>query len=248
MNMLNGKYAVITGGAKGIGACAAKRFLDEGVAGVAIVDLNLEAAKATAKELDPTGLRAFAFGCNVANFDDTTRCFREITETFGRIDILVNNAGITRDKTMMKMPVSDWHAVLNVDLNSLFYCCKQVLPGMIQNQYGKIVNMSSLGYFGAHGQGNYAAAKYGVLGLTRVLAKEYAKYNITANAVCPAAVATDMLNDMVPEVLAQRLKLFPRNRAAEPEEVAAVITYLASDDSSFVNGEKIIVTDGRVCV
>lgn len=245
--MLNGKYAVITGAAKGIGACAVKRFLEENVAGVALVDMNLEAAQATAKELDPTGTRAFAFSCNVANFEDTTRCFKEILEKFGRIDILVNNAGITRDKTMLKMEVADWHAVLAVDLTSLFYCCKQVLPGMIEQQYGKIINMSSMGFGGAHGQGNYAAAKYGVLGLTRVLAKEYAKYNITSNAICPAAVATDMLNDMVPEVLAQRLKLFPRNRAAKPEEIASVITFLASDDSSFVNGEKVIVTDGRMC-
>lgn len=245
--MLKGKYAVVTGAAKGIGACAVKRFLEEGVAAVALVDLNLEAAQATAKELDPTGERAFAFNCNVANFDDTTRCFNEIKEKFGRIDILVNNAGITRDKTMLKMDVADWHAVLAVDLTSLFYCCKQVLPGMMEQQYGKIINMSSMGFGGAHGQGNYAAAKYGVLGLTRVLAKEYAKYNITANAICPAAVATDMLNDMVPEVLAERLKQFPRNRAAKPEEIASIITFLAGDDSSFVNGEKIIVTDGRMC-
>ena len=245
--MLTGKYAVVTGAAKGIGACAVKRFLDEGVAAVALVDLNLEAAQATAKELDPSGKRAFAFNCNVANFADTTRCFKEIQEKFGRIDILVNNAGITRDKTMLKMDVADWHAVLAVDLTSLFYCCKQVLPGMIEQEYGKIINMSSMGFGGAHGQGNYAAAKYGVLGLTRVLAKEYAKYNITANAICPAAVATDMLNDMVPEVLAERLKQFPRNRAAKPEEIASVIAFLASDDSSFVNGEKIIVTDGRMC-
>jgi NAD(P)-dependent dehydrogenase (short-subunit alcohol dehydrogenase family) len=245
--MLKGKYAVITGAAKGIGACAVKRFLDEGVAAVALVDLNLEAAEATARELDPTGERAFAFSCNVAKFEDTTRCFNEIKEKFGRIDILVNNAGITRDKTMLKMDVSDWHAVLAVDLTSLFYCCKQVLPGMMEQQYGKIINMSSMGFGGAHGQGNYAAAKYGVLGLTRVLAKEYAKYNITANAICPAAVATDMLNDMNPEVLAERLKQFPRNRAAKPEEIASVITFLASDDSSFVNGEKVIVTDGRMC-
>ncbi len=247
MNILKGKYAVVTGAAKGIGACVVERFLEEGVAGVALVDMNLEAAQETAKRLDPTGTRAYAFRCNVAKYDDTTRCFDEITKQFGKIDILVNNAGIVRDKTMIKMSVEDWNAVLAVDLTSVFYCSKQVLPGMIERQYGKIVNVSSMGYLGAHGQGNYAAAKYGVLGLTRVLAKEYAKYNITANAVCPAAVATDMLNDMVPEVLAQRLKLFPRNRAAEPEELAAVITYLASDDSSFVNGEKIIVTDGRIC-
>lgn len=247
MNMLNGKYAVVTGAAKGIGASIVERFLEEGVAGVALVDMNLEAAQETAKRLDPTGARAFAFRCNVANYENTTDCFREITKQFGRIDILVNNAGIIRDKTMIKMSVEDWKAVLAVDLTSAFYCSKQVLPGMIEREYGKIVNMSSLGYYGAHGQSNYAAAKHGILGFTRVLAKEYAKYNITANAVCPAAVATEMLNDMVPEVLAQRLKLFPRNRAAEPSEVAAVVTYLSSDDSSFVNGEKIIVTDGRLC-
>ena len=247
MKNLNGKYAVVTGAAKGIGACVVERFLEEGVAGVALVDMNLEAAQETAKRLDPTGTRAFAYRCNVANYENTKTCFDEITKQFGRIDILVNNAGIIRDKTMIKMSVEDWKAVLAVDLTSVFYCSKQVLPGMIERQYGKIVNVSSMGYLGAHGQSNYAAAKYGVLGLTRVLAKEYAKYNIAANAVCPAAVATDMLNDMVPEVLAQRLKLFPRNRAAEPEELAAIITYLASDDSGFINGEKIIVTDGRMC-
>ena len=247
MNMLNGKYAVVTGAAKGIGASIVERFLEEGVAGVALVDLDLDAAKATAARLDPTETRAFAFRCNVANFEDCTRCFDEINKQFGRVDILVNNAGIIRDKTMLKMPVEDWKAVLAVDLTSLFYCSKQVLPGMIERQYGKIVNMSSLGYIGAHGQGNYAAAKHGVLGFTRVLAKEYAKYNITANAVCPGAVATEMITGMAPELLAQKLKLFPRNRAAETSEIAGVVTYLASDDSSFVNGEKIIVTDGRFC-
>lgn len=247
MNQLIGKYAVVTGAAQGIGAAAVKRFLDEGVAGVALVDLNLEAAQATAAQLDPTGKRAIAFKCNVANYQDVEKCFGDIIKTFGQVDILVNNAGIIRDRTIIKMPVEDWHAVLAVDLTSAFYCCKQVLPGMIERKYGKIVNMSSYGYVGSHGQSNYAAAKHGILGLTRVLAKEYAQYNITSNAICPTAVATEMITAVEPELLKQKMAAFPRNRAASVEELAGVICFLAGDDSGFVNGEKVIVTDGRLC-
>lgn len=247
MNQLIGKYAVVTGAAKGIGAAAVKRFLDEGAAGVALLDMDLEGAQATAGELDPTGKRALAFKCNVANYTDVEQCFKKVIETFGQVDILVNNAGIIRDRTIIKMPVEDWHAVLAVDLTSAFYCCKQVLPGMIERKYGKIINMSSYGYVGSHGQSNYAAAKHGILGLTRVLAKEYAQYNITANAICPTAVATEMITAVEPELLKQKMAAFPRNRAASVEEVAGVICYLAGDDSSFVNGEKVIVTDGRLC-
>ena len=248
MNTFNGKTCVVTGAAQGIGKAAVKRFLDDGIDKIAIVDLNLEAAQATAKELDETGKRAFAFKCNVANFEDVTRCFGEIEAAFGKIDILVNNAGIIRDRTIIKMPVEDWHAVLAVDLTSAFYCCKLALPGMIERKYGKIVTMSSMGYGGAHGQSNYAAAKYGVIGMSRCIAKEYGQYNITANAVCPAAVATDMILAVEPELLKKKMAAFPRGRAATVEELAAVIAFLASDDSSFVNGERTIVTDGRMCV
>ena len=248
MRNFNGKIAVVTGAAQGIGAGAVKRYLEDGIEKVALVDLNLEAAKATAAALDPTGTRAFAFKCNVANPDDVKRCFDEILAAFGRIDILVNSAGIVRDRTIINLPVEDWELVLAVDLSSLVYCCQAVLPGMIQQEYGKIVNISSMGYGGAFGQGNYAAAKYGVLSLSRVIAKEYAKYNITANAVCPAAVDTDMIKTVPAELLKQKMAKFPRNRPCKVEEMASVIAFLASDDSSFVNGERVIVTDGRMCV
>ncbi len=248
MSNFNGKIAVVTGAAKGIGAGAAKRFLDDGIAKIALVDMNLEAAEATAKELDPTGERAFAFKCNVADPADVKRCFDEIKAAFGRIDILVNSAGIVRDRTIINLPVEDWELVLAVDLSSLLYCCQQVLPGMIEQEYGKIVNISSMGYGGAFGQSNYAAAKYGVLTLSRVIAKEYAKYNITANAVCPAAVDTDMIKTVPADKLAVKMAKFPRNRPCKVEEMASVIAFLASDDSSFVNGERTIVTDGRMCV
>lgn len=248
MGKLSGKIAVVTGAAQGIGAGVVKRFLEDGVDAVALVDLNLEAAQATAKELDATGTRAFAFKCNVANPADVERCFAQIIEKFGRVDILVNNAGIIRDRTIIKMPVEDWELVLKIDLSALFYCCKQVLPGMIERQYGKIVNMSSMGFMGSHGQSNYAAAKHGVVTFSRVMAKEYAQYNITTNAVCPAAVATDMITAVEPELLKKKMAAFPRNRPAEVSELAAVVSFLASDDSAFVNGERMIVTDGRMCL
>lgn len=248
MSNLTGKIAVVTGAAKGIGEGAVKRFLDDGIEKVALVDMNLEAAEQTAKKLDPTGERAFAFKCNVADPADVKRCFDEIKAAFGRIDILVNSAGIVRDRTIINLPVEDWELVLAVDLSSLLYCCQQVLPGMIEQEYGKIVNISSMGYGGAFGQSNYAAAKYGVLTLSRVIAKEYAKYNITANAVCPAAVDTDMIKTVPADKLAVKMAKFPRNRPCKVEEMASVIAFLASDDSSFVNGERIIVTDGRMCV
>ena len=248
MSNFTGKFAVVTGAANGIGAGAVKRFLDDGIEKVALVDLNLEAAQAKAKELDPSGEHTVAFKCNVANPDDVQRCFDEIRATFPRIDILVNSAGIVRDRTIINLPVEDWELVLAVDLSSLVYCCQQVLPGMIQQEYGKIVNISSMGYGGAFGQSNYAAAKHGVLGLSRVIAKEYAKYNITANAVCPAAVDTDMIKTVPADKLAVKMKAFPRNRPCSVEEMASVIAFLSSDDSSFVNGERVIVTDGRMCV
>lgn len=248
MSNFTGKYAVVTGAAKGIGAGVVKRYLDDGIEMVALVDMNLEAAEATARELDPSGKRAFAFKCNVADAADVTRCFSQIKEVLPRIDILVNSAGIVRDKTIINMPVEDWELVLAVDLTSLIYCCQAVLPGMIEQEYGKIVNMSSMGFGGAFGQSNYAAAKYGVLTLSRVIAKEYAKYNITANSVCPAAVDTDMIKTVPADRLAAKMAQFPRNRPCSVEEMAGVIAFLSSDDSGFVNGERIIVTDGRMCV
>ena len=248
MSNFKGKTAVVTGAAKGIGEGAVKRFLDDGIDKVAIIDMNLEAAKATAARLDPTGERAFAYQCNVANPETVKACFAEIEAFFGKIDILVNSAGIIRDKSIIKMPVEDWELVLAVDLSSLIYCSQAVLPGMMERRYGKIVHLSSMGFGGAHGQSNYAAAKHGVVGLSRVMAKEYAPYDINTNCICPAAVATDMILDVEPELLKQKMAMFPRKRPCSVEEMAAVIAFLSSDDCGFINGERVIVTDGRMCV
>ncbi len=243
---LKGRIAAITGGANGIGYAAAERFLEEEIEAIAIIDINPEAAKAAAAKLDPTGKKVFAFNCNVADFDDTERCFKEVFAKLGRVDILVNSAGINRDRTLIKMSREEWNDVIGVDLTGIWNCCKQVCPGMKEREYGKIVNMSSIGYLGGHGQTNYAAAKAGVLGLTRSLARELAKHNVTVNAICPAGVMTDMLKTVEPELLAKKMAAFPRKRAADPSEIASVIYFLSCDDSSFVNGEKIIVTDSRM--
>ena len=247
MGKLTGKYAIITGAGKGIGAGVAKVFVQEDVAGLAIVDMDIELAQKTAKELDPTGTRVFAFQCNVANYEQVEKVFAEIEAQFGRIDALVNSAGINRDKTLIKMTEEEWKAVINVDLSAIFYCCKAVAPGMVARKYGKMVNISSIGFKGNLGQINYATAKYGVVGLSRGLAKDLAQYNITVNTVCPATVATDMIKSVKPELLAQKVAMFPRKRPAEPEEIGTVCLFLCSDDSSFVNGEKMIVTDARIC-
>lgn len=245
MNRMEGKICLVTGAAKGIGRTVCELYFKENAEKVIIVDLNLEAAQQTAKEIDPSGTRVFAYRCDVADYYDTEKVMQAILAEHGRVDVLVNNAGLNRDKTLIKMTKEEWDAVIGVDLNSLFNVCKQICPGMKEREYGKIVNMSSMGYLGSHGQTNYAAAKAGALGFTRSLAKELAKHNITVNAVCPAAVRTDMLKTVDPELLAVKMQNFPRKRPAEPEEVANVILFLSTDDSAFVNGEKILVTDAR---
>ncbi len=247
MGKLKGRIAAITGAAQGIGAAAAKRFMAEDVEGLALIDMNLEKVKAVAAELDPSGKTIKAYKCDVSDFDDTERCFNEIFADFGRVDVLVNSAGITRDRTLCKMSKEEWYSVIGVDLNSMFNTCRQVCPGMKEREYGKIVNMSSIGYLGGHGQTNYAAAKAGVLGFTRSLAKELAKHNVSVNAICPAAVDTDMIKGIAPELLAQKMAAFPKKRPAKPEELASIILFLACEDSDFINGEKIVVTDSRMC-
>ncbi|WP_153721147.1 3-oxoacyl-ACP reductase FabG [Sporosarcina cascadiensis] len=247
MGKLSNKVAVVTGAAQGIGEKIAERLLADG-ASVAMLDVNLEKLEQTAIELDGSGERARVWKCNVADAAEVKETFSAIYEQFGRVDILVNNAGITRDSFFHKMTAEQWNSVMDVNLNSMFYTCQAVIPGMRDQQYGKIVNVSSSSSWGNMGQANYSASKAGVIGLTRTLAKENGSKQITVNAIAPGQINTDMTRDLPEDVKRMATMLTPAARMGNPAEVASVVSFLASDDSSFVNGECISVSGGFLMV
>lgn len=239
-----GKVAIVTGAAQGIGAAIAKRLYDEGAAYVALVDISEEKARAQAEKLDPTGARAGGYACDVASFAKVFEVFGEIEREHGRVDILVNNAGITRDGMFHKMKEEQWDAVIAVNLKSMYNCCQAVVPGMRARRYGKIVNLASVSAFGNVGQTNYGASKGGVIGFTKCLAREVARNGCTVNCIAPSYINTEMLQ-AVPEATMQRfLAAIPMERLGEPEELAAAAAFLCSDDSSFITGECLVVSGG----
>ena len=230
---LSGKYAIVTGGGKGIGAAIVKRFIAEQAAGVAILEYDEALAQKTAAEI---GGNVIAIKCDVSKEDQVKAAVEKVLEAFGRIDILVNNAGITRDVMFHKMTDDQWRQVMSVNLDGVYYCCKFVVPLMREQGYGKIVNLSSSSANGNAGQANYSATKAAIIGLTKTLAKELAPKNITVNAIAPAMIDTDMMRGVPPEILEKYIKGIPARRLGTVDELAAAAYFLASDDSSFVNG------------
>ena len=242
MRNLAGKYAVITGAGKGIGAAIAKRFVEEEAAGVAILEWDLALAEKTAKELDPTGKKVIAVKCDVSNSELAKEAIDTVIAAFGRIDVLVNNAAITRDRIFHKMTDDDWHAVINVNLNGVYNMCKNVVPMMRTQQSGAIVNISSTSILGNPGQANYAAAKCALLGFTRTLAKELAPKNVRVNTIAPAFIRTDMMLAIPEENLKRAFAEHPMHRIGEPEEIASVVAFLSTEDSSWITGQTIVVS------
>lgn len=245
MGKLTGKYAVVTGAGKGIGRAIAERFLEDDVAGVALFDMDEALVAATAKELDPTGERVMAVKCDVSNQENVNAAFAQVNEKFGRVDILVNNAGITRDAMFHKMTIEQAMMVMNVHFYGTFYCCQAVIGGMRERNYGKIVNISSVSALGNVGQANYTSAKCAIEGFTRTLALESARKNITVNAIAPGMVNTDILKSIPADIMEQKIKSVPAQRLGEPSEIAAVASFLASDDSSWVTGNCIMACGGQ---
>lgn len=241
---LKGRYAVVTGGAKGIGEAIVKRLCEEGIKGVTVIDIDRESAEQSAQNADPTGEIAYGYACDVADKGQVRDVFAAIKERFGRIDILVNNAGITRDSMFHKMEDAQWDAVIAVNLNGIYNCCRAVVGDMREQEYGKIVNLASVSAFGNIGQTNYGASKAAVIGLTKCLAKEAARKNITVNAIAPSYVETDMMRAVPDKVREKFMAMVPAGRFAEPSEIASVAAFLSSDDSSFVTGECIVVSGG----
>lgn len=244
MGKLTGRYAVVTGAAKGIGRAIAERFLEDDVAGVALFDMDAELVAATAKELDPTGQKVIALACNVADQENVNQAMQTVTEKFGRIDILVNNAGITRDAMFHKMTDAQAKLVMEVNFFGTFYCCQAVIAGMREREYGKIINISSTSAFGNIGQTNYSASKAAIDGFTRTLALESARKGITVNSIAPGMIETDILKTIPADIMEQKIKNVPANRMGQPSEIASVASFLASDDSSWVTGNCILACGG----
>jgi len=240
----NGKIVAVTGAAQGLGAAMALRFLQDGAEGVVLLDLKWEGLKATAARLDPAGTRTMAVLCNVADHQSVEEAFGLIIARFGRVDILINNAGITRDSMSHKMTVEQFDPVVQVSLNGAFYCVQQVISGMRERSWGRIISLSSLAAGGNIGQANYSAAKAGIIGLTKTLALELAPNNITVNCVAPGMINTDIIKSVPEKQMEVFLKSIPMHRVGEPEEVANLVAFLASDESAYITGQCIKITGG----
>ena len=245
MKLLEGKVAVVTGAARGIGKAIAIQFAKEG-ANVAFTDLAIdENGKKTEEELNALGVKAKGYASNAANFEDTHKVIDQIMQDFGRIDILVNNAGITRDGLMMRMSEQQWDMVINVNLKSAFNFIHACTPIMMRQKAGSIINMASVvGVHGNAGQANYSASKAGMIALAKSIAQELGSRGIRANAIAPGFIMTAMTDALSDEVKAEWCKKIPLRRGGTPEDVANVATFLASDMSSYVSGQVIQIDGG----
>lgn len=245
MGLLTGKTALITGAARGIGKAIALKFAEEG-ANIAFTDLKIdENGEATRQEIEAKGVKCLAYASNAANFEDTAEVVKKVHEDFGSIDILVNNAGITKDGLMLRMSEAQWDAVIAVNLKSAFNFIHACTPIMMRQHKGSIINMASVvGVHGNAGQANYAASKAGLIALAKSIAQEMGSRGIRANAIAPGFIETAMTAQLSDEVRKEWMKVIPLRRGGQPEDIANVATFLASDMSSYISGQVIQVDGG----
>jgi 3-oxoacyl-[acyl-carrier protein] reductase len=243
---LKGRVALVTGSARGIGAAVIRQFADEG-ARVVISDIDAAATEATTQALCELGVDAIGKRCDVCDRDQVRELAEFVTAAFGGVDILVNNAGFARDRYLTKMDEEDWDAVVDTALKGAFHCSRAVLPHMMEQRWGRIINVASRSIFGNPGQTNYSAAKAGLVGFTRSLALEQARFGITVNAVAPGFVETELVKSMPTyERLRQTaLERIPVGFVGEPSDIAASIAFLASERARYITGTTLFVTGGR---
>lgn len=241
---LNGKVALVTGASRGIGRAVALKLAAEG-ADVVVTATSLERAQKTADEITAKGGKALAVKVDVSSSSDVEALFAKTAEVFGKLDILVNNAGITRDGLLMRMKDADWDAVIDTNLKGAFVCTREAVKLMGKAKGGSIVNISSVvGEMGNAGQSNYCASKAGLIGLTKAVAREYAKRNITVNAITPGFIETDMTDVLSPSVKEDLMKQIPAGRFGKPEDIANAVFFLVSEMGSYVTGHVLSVNGG----
>jgi 3-oxoacyl-[acyl-carrier protein] reductase len=248
-----GRVAIVTGAARGIGAGTARRLAADGMA-VAVLDLDAGSCDATVEAITSAGGRAIAVGADVSEDDQVEAAVATVAEVFGPPAVLVNNAGVLRDNLLFKMSGDDWDTVLNVHLRGSFLMTRSVQKHMVEQRYGRIINLSSSSALGNRGQANYSAAKAGMQGLTKTLAIELGPFGITANAVAPGFIATDMtaataarLGITFQDFQASAASQIPARRVGEVDDVAHAISFLASEGAGYISGQVIYVAGGPLC-
>jgi 3-oxoacyl-[acyl-carrier protein] reductase len=244
---MEGRVAVVTGGARGIGRAIVEKLASLG-ANVVIGDMLSELAEKSAKEISHvSNTKIIAVKVNVTESKSSSELIECAIKEFGKVDILVNNAGITRDMLILRMEEADWDAVLDVNLKGAFNCTKAVIRPMMKQRYGRIVNISSIsGQAGQAGQTNYSASKAGLIGFTKALAREVASRQITVNAVAPGFIPTSLTNDLSDELKKSILTATPIGRMGKPEEIAAAVVFLASEEAAYITGQVLAVDGGMV--
>jgi 3-oxoacyl-[acyl-carrier protein] reductase len=244
---LTGKSALVTGGARGLGKAICLNLARQG-ADVAFVDIGRpEVAEATVAEIQALGRRAIYIAADVTDPEACVKAVATVIEAFGKLDILVNNAGITRDDLIVRMSIDNWKKVMEVNLFGAFYMTKAAVRPMLKARSGRIVNMASVsGQAGQGGQANYSSSKAGLIALTKVTAKEIGSRGITCNAVAPGLIKTELTKDMNPEILDYFMKMTPLGHFATPEDVAAAVTFFASDEAANITGQVLAVDGGMV--
>jgi 3-oxoacyl-[acyl-carrier protein] reductase len=243
---LSGRVAFITGASQGIGRTCALRLAKDGAA-VAVAARNQEKLNELAAEITTAGGKATAFPLDVADEEQVKSAVKAAVAQFGKIDILVNNAGITRDQLVMRMKRPDWDAVLQTNLTSAYLLIQQVITSMLKQRWGRIINITSIfGQMGQAGQANYSASKAGLIGLTMAIAREVGSRNITCNAVAPGFIETAMTAVLSDELKQSAVKQIPLGRVGTPEDVAAAVAFLASEDASYITGHTLSVNGGML--